>query len=77
MRPRAALALGATAARSLLGRPVAVFKERGRWIATREDALPVLVTLHPSALLRLEPPERDAAWAGWLDDLRVATAALR
>jgi DNA polymerase len=71
VRPAAAVALGATAARALLGRPVAVLKERGRWIA-RDDGLRVLVTLHPSALLRLDPADRDAACAHWLDDLRVA-----
>ena len=46
VRPAAALALGATAARALLGRPVAVMKERGQWV-TRDDGLRVLVTQHP------------------------------
>jgi len=31
-----------------------------------------LGALHPSALLRLDPADRDAAHAQWLDDLRVA-----
>jgi hypothetical protein len=26
--------------------------------------------LHPSALLRMEPADKDAAYAAWLDDLR-------
>ncbi len=75
VRPRAIVALGATAARQVLGRPVAVTRERGAWLA-RGDGVPVLVTLHPSALLRLEAAERDAAFAAWLDDLRVATPRL-
>jgi DNA polymerase len=33
----------------------------------------VLVTLHPSALLRLDPAERDGAYEAWLDDLRLAS----
>jgi uracil-DNA glycosylase len=70
LRPRAIAALGATAARALLGRPVAVMRERGQWVE-REDGIPVLITLHPSALLRLsDPQDRAAAHAAWLDDLR-------
>ena len=38
VRPRAIVALGATAARSLLGRPVAVTRERGRGSARRRPA---------------------------------------
>ncbi len=70
VRPHAIAALGATAARALLGRPVAVTRERGQWI-WRDDDIPVLVTLHPSALLRLQGEDRAAAHAAWLDDLRL------
>ncbi|HET9204828.1 MAG TPA: UdgX family uracil-DNA binding protein [Burkholderiaceae bacterium] len=73
VQPQALVALGVTASRQLLKRPVAVLRERGRWIA-RPDGLPVLVTLHPSALLRLRDDEREVAYAGWLDDLRLAGA---
>ena len=72
VRPAAVVALGATAARALLGRAVAVMSERGQWF-TRADGLCVLVTLHPSALLRLEAGDRDAAFTRWLDDLNCAT----
>jgi len=73
VRPRALVALGATAARALLGRPVAVQAERGAWIEhERADGLPVFVTLHPSALLRLPDAERAAAWQRWLADLALA-----
>ena len=71
VQPGAAIALGATAARALLGRAVAVMSERGQWF-TRADGLRVLVTLHPSALLRMEASERDAAFEAWLADLRQA-----
>ena len=70
--PQAIIALGATAARQLLGRPVPVLRERGQWLM-RHDGLPLLVTLHPAALLRLEPDERDAAYAAWLADLACAS----
>ena len=71
VEPRAAVALGATAARSLMRRTVAVTRERGRWLR-REDDLRVLVTLHPSALLRTRGEEREAAYRQWLDDLHRA-----
>lgn len=72
VQPVAIVALGATAARSLLNRGVAVTRERGRWLP-REDGRRVLVTLHPSALLRvMESDERAQAWARWLADLALA-----
>jgi probable DNA metabolism protein len=70
--PRAILALGGTAARAVLGRPVAVMKERGQWL-TDPRGLPVLVTLHPSALLRADPAHGKENFDHWLDDLRLAT----
>ena len=73
VRPQALVALGATAARSLLGRPVAVTKERRRWLQ-RDDGLDVLVTLHPSALLRMEAQEQPAAFDAFVRDLRIAMA---
>ncbi|HSV45297.1 MAG TPA: UdgX family uracil-DNA binding protein [Ramlibacter sp.] len=75
VRPRALVALGATAARSLLGRPVAVMAERGQWLA-RADGLQVLVTVHPSALLRVPPEERDEAFADFVRDLKQARKLL-
>ena len=73
VQPQALVALGATAARSLLGRAVAVMTERGRWLR-RDDDLLVLITLHPSALLRMEATAFEAAYAAWLQDLRQAAA---
>ena len=71
VKPQAIVALGATAARSLLGRAVPVMKERGNWLM-RDDGLRVLVTLHPSALLRVDPAEKEAAYDRWLEDLARA-----
>lgn len=71
VKPRAAVALGATAARALLGRAVPVLAHRGQWLP-RSDGLRVLVTLHPSALLRADPQTREADYARWLDDLGQA-----
>ncbi|MBT2336815.1 UdgX family uracil-DNA binding protein [Variovorax paradoxus] len=77
VQPRAYVALGATAARALLGRPVAVMKERGRWLEEAATGRRVLVTLHPSALLRGDPLQREAAWEAWLKDLAVASDLMK
>ncbi len=69
--PKAIVALGATAARAVLGHAVPVLANRGQWLA-REDGRRVLITLHPSALLRDRGPDRDAAIAAWIEDLRRA-----
>ncbi len=76
VQPGAVIALGATAARALLGHAVAATAERGRWF-TRDDGLRVLVTLHPLALLRLDAGEREAHYIRWLADLRQADAINR
>ena len=75
VKPQAFIALGATAARSLHGRAVAVTALRGQWIDSR-FGLPMLVTLHPSALLRGDPTRREPAWDAWLRDLANASPKL-
>ncbi len=74
--PAGIVALGGTAARSLLGRPVKVLGERGQW-AQRPDGIRVLVTLHPSALLRGQPADRELEFERWLTDLRAASSVLQ
>ena len=71
VRPAAIVALGAVAARSVMGRTVSVMKQRGQWLE-REDGIPVLLTLHPSALLRGDRAQLEAAFQAWLEDLRKA-----
>ncbi len=70
--PQAAIALGATAARALLGYDVGVSTARGQWF-TRADGLRVLVTLHPAALLRMQGGVGNEAFQGWVEDLRAAS----
>ncbi|MDX1979185.1 MAG: uracil-DNA glycosylase [Bryobacteraceae bacterium] len=50
MKPKAICALGGTAAKALLGAKEGVTKLRGNWHKWRE--IPVMVTYHPSFLLR-------------------------
>jgi DNA polymerase len=73
VRPAVTLLLGASAARAVLGRPVTISRERGRAIGL--DHGTALVTVHPSYLLRLpDEAARDAAYAQFLADLRLAAA---
>jgi uracil-DNA glycosylase len=71
VKPGAIVALGATAARQVMGRPIPVMSTRGQWLE-RDDGYRVLITLHPSALLRIVGDDRDEAYALWLADLRKA-----
>ena len=75
VRPQAIVALGASAARSLLGKQVAVSANAGRWLA-RADGTRVLVCLHPAAILRADASRQDAMRARWIACLRSAGAHL-
>ena len=74
VRPNVIVALGGTAAASVLQRPVQVLRERGR-PARAPDGTPVVVTVHPSYILRLpDAAAKAAAVAALIDDLRAAAA---
>ena len=74
LKPRLVVALGATAAQSLAGRPVPIGKNRGDTL-TLANGLRVFVTVHPSSLLRLpDEADRKAAYAHFVDDLRAVGA---
>ena len=71
--PEVVVLLGATAAQAALGSKVRVTRDRGV-VIPGTDAFPydALVTLHPSAVLRMRDAERDAAFDGLVRDLEVA-----
>ncbi len=71
VRPAVIVCLGATAARAVLGRVVKIGAERGRPIEA--EGRTVVITIHPSAVLRLrDSSERTAAVAALAADLRTA-----
>jgi len=71
--PKLILAMGATAGRSLLGRPVQVLRERGQLLAVGEQSM--LLTVHPSYLLRLADARAKArAYDQFVADLMRAGA---
>ena len=67
IRPKAICALGATAARALLGRKEGVTRMRGNWYKWHD--LPLMVTYHPSYLLR--PYNQNAKREAWEDLKKV------
>ncbi|MDC7121929.1 UdgX family uracil-DNA binding protein [Cellulomonas fimi] len=74
VRPRVVVALGATAARAVLGHDVTVGDVRGRVLD--EAGARVVVTAHPSSILRLrDDVDRTAALAALVADLRTASGA--
>jgi uracil-DNA glycosylase family protein len=76
VQPTALLALGATAAKALFGSSVRVTRDRGRLIDSPLAPVAAL-TLHPSAILRLKDhDEREDAFAGLVDDLRLVVVAM-
>ena len=67
IRPKAICALGGTAAKALLDRKEGVTRLRGNWFDWR--GFPVMVTYHPSYLLR--PYNQDAKREAWEDLKKV------
>jgi uracil-DNA glycosylase len=75
VKPETIVALGVTAARGLTGRTLTIGKVRGQPIAMA-DGTRLVVTTHPSALLRIEDDtERQAAYRSFVADLKAAVAA--
>lgn len=77
IRPSLVVALGATAAQSVLGKITTIGKVRGK-LLDADSGVKALVTVHPSYLLRL--PDADAKereYKRFVDDLKIAAATLR
>jgi uracil-DNA glycosylase len=84
LEPELIVVLGATAAKALLGPAFRITRSRGElmpWPASAhhpEDfpatEIRAIATIHPSAVLRAD--NRDVAYAGLVDDLKVAAAAV-
>jgi uracil-DNA glycosylase len=72
VRPTVVATLGATAAKALLGSKFRITESRGTVLEWEGVAL--VPTVHPSAILRLDPAERDAAFDALVADLQVVAA---
>jgi uracil-DNA glycosylase family protein len=67
--PEVMVCLGATAVRAVIGSKARVMKDHGEFLESKlgRTAMP---TLHPSAILRADPEDRDDAMALLVGDLR-------
>lgn len=77
VKPQVIVALGATAARAVIGPRFKVSVQRGQFV---DSALAphAFATLHPSALLRLrEEEDKEAAFKQLVGDLKLIKKALR
>ncbi|GGD52816.1 UdgX family uracil-DNA binding protein [Croceicoccus pelagius] len=75
VQPRLVLAMGASAARGMLGRTVSITKARGAPIPL-EDGSELWVTAHPSYLLRLDGAGREEQERLFRKDLAAVAARL-
>jgi uracil-DNA glycosylase family protein len=75
VHPRVLVLLGATAAQSLLGREFRVRQNRGSLVES-DLAGAVTATIHPSAILRGEPEQRETEFSAFVDDLRFVAGLL-
>jgi uracil-DNA glycosylase len=75
VNPSTVVCLGVTAARAVFGKVVTIGRTRGRQHVV--DGRRVVVTVHPSSLLRVsDEAEREAAMKAFVADLRLAARCL-
>jgi len=67
VNPKVVVALGATAALALAGKPLAVTKNRGPIIL---DGRAGFITIHPSFLLRMPEEDKAAAYKAFVADMK-------
>jgi len=73
VKPDVVVALGATAVRSISGRPTSINKIRGR-VLTLQDGGRMLATIHPSYILRIEDEaDKRAEYRKFVTDLMACT----
>ncbi len=79
VRPEVIVCLGAVGAKALLGKDFRVTQHRGEVLQQELPHGPtsVVATLHPAAVLRSKGADRDTAFEGLVEDLRIAWSVLR
>jgi uracil-DNA glycosylase family protein len=77
VRPKIVVCMGATAAQSVLGKPVLITKERGKFIDSGLGLL-TFITIHPSAIYRLrEKDEQEKEHRRFAEELKLVSRKLR
>jgi uracil-DNA glycosylase family protein len=76
VKPKALVALGATAAQDLFGRSFRVTKQRGEPLDFPFAPL-VMATIHPSAILRADDDQREEEYRRFVEDLEALARGVR
>jgi uracil-DNA glycosylase len=77
VQPQILVCLGATAAQSVMGKPIPVMKERGKFIDSALGKL-AFVTIHPSAILRQrEQEEREEEFRRFAAEMKLVKRKLK
>ncbi|MFG1920713.1 UdgX family uracil-DNA binding protein [Cryptosporangium sp. NPDC048952] len=80
VKPQIVVCLGATAVKALLGSKYRVTKDRGSLMPYAgpgaEPSMQALITIHPSAILRMPDDARDQGYADLVADLAVVAKAV-
>lgn len=77
VEPKMVVCLGATAAQSVLGRTVAILKERGKLVEVANAQL-IFVTIHPSAIYRQrDRSEQEREYLRFAEEIKMVSCKLR
>jgi uracil-DNA glycosylase len=77
VQPQILVCMGATAAQSVVGKPVLVMKERGKFIDSALGRL-AFVTIHPSSILRQrERDEREQEYRRFASEMKLVKRKLK
>jgi uracil-DNA glycosylase len=75
VRPKIVICLGATAAQAVLGKPVSITKERGKFIDSSSGLL-TFITIHPSAIYRQREKDQQE-YRRFAEELKLVSRKLR
>jgi uracil-DNA glycosylase family protein len=77
VQPHILVCMGATAAQSIVGKPVPIMKERGKFIDSALGKL-AFITIHPSAILRQrDKDEREEEYRRFASEMKLVKRKLQ
>ena len=76
VHPKVVVCMGATAAQSVLGHPVPIMKERGKFIESKIGPV-IFITIHPSSILRQqEDADREREYRAFASEMKLVRRKL-
>lgn len=76
VKPKVVVCMGATAAQSVLGRPVPITRERGKFIESKTGPA-IFITTHPSSILRQrEDADREREYNRFASEMKLVRRKL-